>query len=121
MAAPPATGPTLPQGVRPLPNVEGQTQGSNQEPPPLLNSTRDHTAMIRPIPTRWDSSPIAWPARLAQHTVDVPVTHTSVPIQPLHERRLETRRLTAPQQQRFDSDANTAPAWDQSGWRSAQR
>lgn len=118
---PPATlPPTLPQGVRPLPSVDGPAPGSFPQPPPLLNSPRDHTATIRPIPTQWASSPIAWPERLAQHTVDVTTTKTQPAIRPATERRLETRRLESPPQ-RFDSDSNTSPAWDQSGWRSAQR
>ena len=75
---PPATlPPTLPQGVRPLPSVDGAAPGSFPQPPPLLNSPRDHTATIRPIPTQWASSPIAWPERLAQHTVDVKTTEDS--------------------------------------------
>ena len=111
---------TVPYDVRPLPNVDRRSEGANRQTAPLLNPTRDRTAWVRPIPTRWASSPISWPERQVQHTVKPDNQRAQPPIQQTNGRRLDTRRI--PTQQRFNSDSDSySPSWDQSGWRSARR
>ncbi len=107
-----------PSNVRPLPNVEKYPEILPAEDPPLLNPSRDRTAMVRPIPARWASSTIAWPEQLAQHQVEQSRPTAQPPIRQLNYRRLETQRVNS--QTRFDSDSSSSN-WDQSGWRSGRR
>jgi hypothetical protein len=115
--APSTASPVAPFDLRPLPKYDRPSEAASQTVPPPVNTGRDRTAMVRPIPTRWDSAPIVWPERLVQHSVERTVSE-STPIRQLNYRRLEPQRIE--NQTRFDSDSPTSP-WDQSGWRSANR
>ncbi len=107
-----------PFDLRPLPNYDRQSEAASPSAPPAFDGSRDRTAMVRPIPTRWSATPIAWPERQAQHSVERTVSETT-PTGQLKYRRLEPERIQHPQQ-RFDSDSQSS-TWDQSGWRSANR
>jgi hypothetical protein len=110
--------PVAPFELRPLPNYDRQSETADPSAPSPFDSNRDRTAMVRPIPTRWSATPIAWPERTAQHTAERTVSEKT-PVRQLNYRRLEPERVQNPQH-RFDSDSQTS-SWDQSGWRSSNR
>jgi hypothetical protein len=99
-----------PFDLRPLPDIgtpaeRGSTLDDNRAPP-LLNGTRDHTAIFRPIPTRWAARRIDWPERQVSHQID---DHSSERVsagstKPGSARRLDTHRAR----------------WDSTGWRSGR-
>lgn len=66
--------------LRPLPNLDPRpsaTESPGLDAPPLLNDPRDNTASkIRPIPTRWASNRIVWPANRVSY--DAPVVSPAV-------------------------------------------
>ncbi len=91
--------------IRPIPRVEKPQPTQSSDAPPLLNHPRDNTAaLIRPIPTNWESNRIQWERQVSHDQQEANPTNNG-------SRRLNPHRIQQSQ----------PPQWDDSGWRSAKK
>lgn len=92
------------------------TPPERNEAPPLLNGSRDRTAYVQPIPTRWAANRIEWPEQQASYELDDSSSDTTAH-RAVHrtesDRRLDTRRApTIPD--------DSLPPRSTDGWRSSK-